>query len=154
MRNFTYELKGTTKLFLCIITKTIIDAMNGLNKRRKSASLSAFDFLPTFYTKFPHNKLLIVLNSLIDRFCFDGGENKYITVNTYWARWVKNIKDNVICFNKQQVKDAVTYLLFNCYFNVDPNIFWQIIGIPIRVWSSSFLWTYSYIFMEVRGWTN
>ena len=42
----------------------------------------------------------MVLNSLID-FCFDGGESKYITVNNYGARWVKNIKDNVICLNKQ-----------------------------------------------------
>ena len=55
---------------------------------------------PTLYTKLPRNKLLMVLNSLID-FCFDGGECKYITVNNYGARWVNNIKDNVICLNKQ-----------------------------------------------------
>ena len=38
-------------------------------------------------------------NSLID-FCFDGGEIKYITVNSYGARRVKKIKDNVIYINK------------------------------------------------------
>ena len=37
----------------------------------------------------------MVLNSLID-FGFDGRESKYITVNNYEARWVKNIKDNVM----------------------------------------------------------
>ena len=67
--------------------------MNGLNKRRKATSVSAFDF-STFYTKFSHNKLLMVLNSLTD-FCFDGGENKQITVNNYGARWVENIKDDM-----------------------------------------------------------
>ena len=72
----------------------------------------------------------MVLNSLID-FCFYGGESKYITVNNYGARWVKNIKYNVICINKQQIKDAVGYLLLNCYFNVRPKIFCQIIGIPM-----------------------
>ena len=61
----------------------------------------------------------MVLNSLID-FCFDGGENKCITVNNFGARWVKNIKGNVICLNKQQIKDAVAFLLFNCYFTVGP----------------------------------
>ena len=68
--------------------------MNGLNKRRKATSVSTFDF-STLYTKLPHNKLLMVLNSLIG-FCFDGGECKYITVNNYGARWVNNIKDNVM----------------------------------------------------------
>ena len=69
----------------------------------------------TFLRCILNNKLLMVLNSLID-FCFDGGENVYITVNNYGARWVKNIKDNVTCLSKQQTKDAVAYLLFNYYF--------------------------------------
>ena len=70
-----------------------------------------FDF-STLYTKLPHNKLLMVLNSLID-FCFDGRESKYITVNNYGACWVTHIKDNVIYLTKQQIKDAVAYLLLN-----------------------------------------
>ena len=110
--------------------KPVIDVMNGLNKWRKATSVSTFDF-STLYTKFSHNKLLMVLNSLTD-FCFDGGECKYITVNNYGAGWVNNIKDNVICLNKQEVKDAVAYLLLsNCYFTVRTKIFCQIIGIPM-----------------------
>ena len=106
-----------------------IDEMNGLNKRRKAASVSTFDF-SAVYTKLLHDKLLMVLNSLID-FCFDGGESKNITVNKYGARWVKNIQDNEICLSKQQIKDAVAYLLFNCDFTVAPKIFSKIIGIPV-----------------------
>ena len=75
--------------------KPVIDAMNGLNKRRKPTSVSTFDF-STLYTKLTHNKFLMVLNSLIN-FCFDAGESKYITVNSYG---VKDIKYNVICFSK------------------------------------------------------
>ena len=67
--------------------KSVIDAMNGLNKRRKATSASSFDF-SILYTKLTHNIILMVLNSLIN-FCFDGGENKYITVKNYGARWVK-----------------------------------------------------------------
>ena len=87
--------------------KPVIYAMNRLNKRDKASSVPMFDF-STLYTKLTHNKLLMVLNSLID-FCFDGGENKCITVTNYGAFLVKNIKDNVICLNKQQVKDALSF---------------------------------------------
>ena len=73
--------------------KPVTDAMNGLIKRRKATSVSTFDF-STLCTKLSHNKLLMVLNSLID-FCFDGGESKFITVNNYGARWVKNINDRL-----------------------------------------------------------
>ena len=79
----------------------------------------------------------MVLSSLID-FCFDGGETKYISVNNYGTHWVRNIKDNIICLNKQQIKDAVAYLLFNCYFIVGPKIF-QVIGIPMGSDPSPFL---------------
>ena len=94
-----------------------------------------------------NNKLLMVFNNLID-FCFDGGESKYITVNNYGARWVKNIKDNVICLNKQQIKDAVCYLLLNCYFIVGLKIFCQIIGIPMGSDPAPFLPTSFLYFYE------
>ena len=41
------------------------------------------------------------------------------------------MKVNVICLNKQQIKDAVAYSFFNCYFTVGPKILCQIIGIPM-----------------------
>ena len=130
--------------FWVVQNKPLIDAMNGLNKWRKATFVSTFDF-STLYTKLPHNKLLMVLNSLID-FCFDGEECKYITVNNYGACWVKNIKDNVICLNKQQIKDAVAYLLLNCYFtSVRLSVFLkgliQLLLLP----------TYSYTSMKVSG---
>ena len=52
--------------------------MNRLKKRKKATSVLSFDF-STLYTKLPHNKRLVVLNSLID-FCFDGVQSKYITL--------------------------------------------------------------------------
>ena len=77
-------LKALT-LLIVQNNKPVFDSINGLNKRRKATSASTFD-LSTLYTKL---KLLMALNSLID-FCFDEGENKYIRVNDYGARWVKN----------------------------------------------------------------
>ena len=122
---------GVNTFWVVQKNKPVIDAMNGLNKQKKETSVLTFDF-STLHTKLPHNKLLTILNSLID-FCFDGRERKYIKVNNCGALWVKNVKDNAICLNKQQIKDAVAYLLLNCYFTVGPKIFCQIIGIPM--WS-------------------
>ena len=93
---------GVNTFWVVQNNKPVTDAnlgLIGLNKRRKATSVSTFDF-STLYTKLPHNKLLMALNSLID-FCFDGGECKYVTVNNYGARWVNNIKDNVICLNNK-----------------------------------------------------
>ena len=75
-------LAGVNTFWVVQNNKPVTDAMNGLNKRRKETSVSTFDFSKLY------NKLLMVLNSLID-FCFDGGEIKYITINNYGACWVK-----------------------------------------------------------------
>ena len=123
--------------------KPVIDAINGLNKRRKTTSVSTFDF-PT-YTELPHNKILMVLNSFVD-FSFDRGENICVTIYNFGASWVKNIKGNVICLNKQQIKDSVAYLLFNCFVTVGPQIFCQIIGIPTPFFAIFFLF-----FMKESG---
>ena len=142
---------GVSTFWVVQNNKPVNDAMNGLNKQRKSTSVSTFDF-STLYTKLPHNKLLMILNSLID-FCFDGGESKYITVNNYGARWVENIKDNVICLNKQQIKDAVAYVLLNCYFTVGPKIFCQIIGITMASDPAHFFANLFFYFYESK-WMN
>ena len=120
---------GVNTFWVVQNNKPVTDAVNKLNKRNKAKSISTFDF-STLYTKLPHNKLLMVLHHLID-FCFDGGENKFIQFKNIGARWAKEVNNNCLGFNKQQMKDAVSYLLSNCYFTVGHKIFCQIIGIPM-----------------------
>ena len=91
----------------------------------------------------------MVLISLID-FRFDGGENKYIIVNNYEAHWVNNIINIVICLTKQHIKDAVAYLLFNCYFTVGRKIFCQIIRIPMGFDPASFFANLFLYFYETK----
>ena len=59
---------GANTFWIVQNNKLVIDAMKGLNKRRKATSVSTFYF-STLYTKLPHNKLLMVPNSLIDFWC-------------------------------------------------------------------------------------
>ena len=70
----------------------------------------------------------MVLKNLID-FRFNQGEGKYIIAFSFGVRWVKDTKDNQTCFKKQQIKDAVAYLFFNCYSTIDHKNFCQIISI-------------------------
>ena len=63
--------------------------------------------------------LPLTFRTCLLNFCFAGGENKYITVNSYEVHWIKNIKD------------AVAYLFLNCSIAVGPKIFSEITGIPI-----------------------
>ena len=106
----------------------------------------------TLHTKLPNNKLLMVLNSLID-FYYDGVESKYVTVNSYGACWVKNIKDKAISLKKEQIKDEVAYVLSNCYFTVGRKIFCQIISIPVRSDEAPFFANLSLYFYENK-WMN
>ena len=89
--------------------------VNELNKPTKAASVSIFDFSALYWR-----------------------ESKYTTGDSYGARWVKNIKDNVICLSKQQIKDSVAYFFFNCFFTVSTKIFYQIIVIPMGSYLSFF----------------
>ena len=129
----------------------IIDAMKKLNTRNKARSITTFDF-STLYTKLPHDKLLDVLHKLID-FCFNGGGLKYVTISRFGASWSKEPKDSKLCFSKQQLKDAVTYLISNCFFTVGSKIFRQIIGIPMGsdpapFFANLFLYFYESKWME------
>ena len=47
------------------------DAIKKLNARSKGTSASTFDF-SNLYTEIPHDKLISVLNSIVD-FCFNWG---------------------------------------------------------------------------------
>ena len=57
----------------------------------------------------------------------------YTFDNSYGVYWVKDVEDNQIRLNNQQIKDTVAYLFCSCYFSVDPKIFCRNIGIPM--WS-------------------
>ena len=66
---------------------------------------------------------------------------------------VKNIRDNVIYLNKQElkIKLLISFLIVN--FTVGPKIFCQSSGIPMGSDPAPFL-PASYIFMKVIEWTN
>ena len=104
-------------------------SIHKINSRSKARSVMTFDF-STLYTKIPHNKLLYVLNQLVD-FCFKGGDKSFIVVSEWGAKWVNSVNDQNVWFDKKRIKSAVKYLLDNCFFKVGNFLFRQRIGIPM-----------------------
>ena len=94
--------------------------------------MSTFDF-STLYTKIPHQKLIEVMNDITD-FCFQGGSHELISFSLSsksYARWVPNNSKAEIKFSKPMVKEALEYLMNNCFFTFGNKIFRQVIGIPM-----------------------
>ena len=107
----------------------VIDSLNKINLKGKADCISTFDF-STLYTTIPHDKLLDVMNELTD-FCFTGGTHKLISVTSSGARWVTRKSKVGLTFDKNSFKDAIKYLMENCFFTLGEKLFRQIIGIPM-----------------------
>ena len=107
----------------------VLASLRKLSKRGKAECISTFDF-STLYTKIPHAKLLDVLNDLID-LCFNGGNRELLSVTKSGARWVSQPSTKGLTFTKDTFKEAVKYLMNNCYFTLGERIFRQKIGIPM-----------------------
>ena len=107
----------------------VIRSIKKINKRKSAKTISTFDF-STLYTKIPHDKLLEVLNELVD-FCFQGGTHQQLSVSKSGARWVSNSYRSGLRFDRIAVKDAIKYLMSNCFFTLGNKIFQQVIGIPM-----------------------
>ena len=111
----------------------VIKTLKKLNERNQAKSISTYDF-STLYTKIPHTKLKHVLHEITD-FCFKGcNENSKIMILDNGARWSRDTnpdKKGQIRFNAKQVKDAISFLLDNCFFSIGKHIFKQVVGIPM-----------------------
>ena len=110
----------------------VIDAVKNSVSRRSAKGVSSFDF-STLYTKIPHDKLIVVLNKIID-FAFKGGTRKKIAISKQGtAYWLSNSKTKspLDVFTKESVINAVSFLIRNCYFKFGDKLFRQDIGIPM-----------------------
>ena len=109
--------------------ENVINSIKKLNKRNAFRSMATFDF-STLYTKIPYEKLLEVMNELVD-FCFQGGTHEQLSLAKYGVKWVSKNNRSGLRFTRSMVKDALEYLMGNCYFTFGDKVFRQVIGIPM-----------------------
>ena len=126
-KSFFYS--GVKTFWVIQNNKPVMDSINRINAKRKAKSISTFDF-STLYTKIPHNKLIKVMNEMVD-FCFQGDSHKVLAVSKSGCRWVYSSPKGSTIFSKKTTKLAIKYLMDNCYFACGGQLFRQKIGIPM-----------------------
>ena len=108
----------------------VLQAVRKSVPRRSAKCISSFDF-STLYTKIPHDKLITVLNGIID-FVFKGGTRKKVSIHPSGsAFWNDKDTPSNRNYSKDAIKNAVAYLIKNCYFKLGDKLFRQDIGIPM-----------------------
>ena len=125
----SYFYSGVKSFWVVQNNEAILNSVSKLNKKRRARCVSTFDF-STLYTNIPHDKLIDVLNQLID-FCFKGWEDKHIAVTKFGAKWVTDQTKYDLVFSKKDVKNALQFLMSSCFFTLGNLLFKQVIGIPM-----------------------
>ena len=74
---------GVKRIWVALNNQPVIKTLNETNKHQCGKCVTTFDF-STLYTKIPHDKLLYVLNNLID-FCFDCWIVRFYCSNLIWG---------------------------------------------------------------------
>ena len=86
----------------------------------------------TVYAKIPHYKLLDILYEVVD-FVFKGGTRDYIVINKQGcASWSSKKRGRHFVFTKSWLKEAIKFLLHNCFFSIGNVIMIQVSGIPME----------------------
>ena len=108
----------------------VLRAVKKSRERKSAKCVSSFDF-STLYTKIPHDKLVDVLNEIID-FVFRGGTRKKIAVNRSGrANWSQDGDRPSYVYTKELLRQSVEFLISNSYFKLGSKLFRQDIGIPM-----------------------
>ena len=150
----SYFYKNYNRFWVIENSSPIIEKLTRINERKNAKDISTYDF-STLYTKLQHDDLIQNLNEIVD-FAFKGGKKKgenrkYITVSKYATFWSKKKKgDN--SYTKQQVKQLVSHLIRETYFQIGNLLFKQCIGIPMGIdpapfWANLHLYAYEYKFI-------
>ena len=96
------------------------------------SSIHTYDF-STLYTNLPLDLVRNELFEMIDRY-FDINErksNKYIVLNHFWETAQFASVNKKGSYDRDKLKTALDYLLFNSFVRFGPHVFKQIKGIPM-----------------------
>ena len=148
----TQYLTGINYFWIVQNNNQLLENIDKINKRGNAKIISTFDF-SSLYTNIPHDKLLTVLNEIVD-FAFNGGTSKYVSVTKGGAHFVKYTNNSKqYYYNKNKIKDSIKFLLQNCHFTIGKSVFRQKIGIPMGsdpapFFANFFLFHYESIWMK------
>ena len=110
-------------------SKEVLDKLSNISN---PLAIHTYDF-STLYTNLPLDLVKNELFEMIDRY-FDINErksNKYIVLNHFWKTAQFGSDNKKGSYDRDRLKTALEYLLFNSYVRFGPYVFKQIKGIPM-----------------------
>ena len=131
LQKTTYYYSGAKTFWVIQNNSLPLECINKINKGKNAKQMRSFDF-STLYTKIPHDKLLDMLHKIVD-FVFNGGTRNYIIINKQGCTsWSSKKRKYHFVFIKSSVKEAIKFLLHNCFFSIGNIRMIQVIGIQMR----------------------
>ena len=124
-----YSRNGYNYFWSVDNSKEVLDKLNNVNN---PSSIHTYDF-STLYTNLPLDLVRNELFEMIDRY-FDINErksNKYIVLNHFWETAQFASVNKKGSYDRDKLKTALDYLLFNSFVRFGPHVFKQIKGIPM-----------------------
>ena len=109
--------------------------------------MSTYDF-STLYTTLPHNLIKDKLIDLIER-TFQREGSPYLASNDRNAFFTFEKSKKYNAWSCQNVCDALTFLLDNIFIRFVPNLYGQVLGIPMG--TNLGPWLPIYAFFVMRG---
>ena len=109
--------------------RPVTERIEKINNAQKAKTVQTFDF-STLYTKIPHHLLKGALEEIVD-FCFEGGNSDGIYIENGKAFWRKPKRGEYRTYTKVDIKKVLKFVMNNAYFQVNNQVFQQVIGIPM-----------------------
>ena len=149
--------------------RPVTERIAKINNTKKAKTVRTFDF-STLYTKIPHHLLKGALEDIVD-FCFKGGNSNGVYVadgKAFWrsmycfnggnsngvyladgkAFWRSPKRGEFRTYTQKKVKEVLNYVMKNAYFQINNQVFQQIIGIPMGSDPAPFIANLSLYFYE------
>ena len=115
-----------------------LECINKISKRKNAKQISKFD-ISTLYAMLTHDKLRYILCKVVE-FVFKGGTRDYIVLNKQGCESCSSKKRrHHFVFTKSLLKEAIQFLLHNCFFSIGNIVMIQVIGIPMESDPAPFL---------------
>ena len=109
--------------------RPIVSWIREMNSMGKAKEIRTYDF-ENLYTTLPHDKVENKLCSVIDKVFYN--DNLYLNVSKFHAYLSLTANNKYeASFSKNKLKEALSWILGNVYFQAGDTIYQQIIGLPM-----------------------
>ena len=120
---------GVNRFWILSNSKTLLEQLNGTNKKLPYEQISSWDF-STLYTTIPHLDLKRCLKSLIHK-TYKANRFRKMIITFKSAYFNDDVTDGQHAFEYDEFIELLEFLIDNIYIYFGNSVFRQTIGIPM-----------------------